>query len=283
MFKRKRKQVARRCWYSSAVDLPGTTARQVWHIAGLETLPVRVTRYSAPWFVECEDPRAEPKTGAAYEIGEVTGGSRLTMHFWRDLPEIWVDDAWVFEDIHRFLDSVRVAAGIELGASLPRDPRRPKTGPGVARRYVDREQVSERVFLPAVTPQRVWDLIRPAEAALYDPDVVEAYVEAGTGPGVGEIQVCVSQRKGIRTVSRCRVVHEEPPFLALTEIIDDDEEWSIGLSYRLCAQDDGTWLQLTGSRDHEPDVRVIEFLANHRDFAAEFGGWIRRMLAAEQT
>ena len=275
---RSRKAVIRRCWDSSAVDLPGITAAQVWDIVAPATRQLRVTRFEPPYVAEGFAARQDPANGAVFEISTPLGGSRLTTHIWRDLPEVWVDDAWVVDKMQDFLDRVRAGFGVRPDARLPPDLLPVKAGPGVSIGPVDRQRVSDHALLPGVTPQHVWDLIRPAEAALYDPAVLEAYVEPGTGPGVGEVQVSVTERDGVRTVTRNRVLHEEPPFLAITEVLD--QEWPHGLTYRLSEQDGGTCLRLTGVRDHEPDRYVPDFLVDHRAFVSRFSAWILTLLQA---
>jgi hypothetical protein len=275
---RSRKPVVRRCWDSSAVDLPGIPAAQVWDLVAPATRPLRVTRCEPPYVAEGFASRQDPANGAVFEISTPLGGSRLTTHIWRDLPEVWADDAWVVDKMQDFLDRVRAGFGVRADARLPPDLLPVKAGPGVSTGPVDRQRVSDRALLSGVTPQQVWDLIRPVEAAFYDPAVLETYVEPGTGPGVGEIQVCVAERGGVRTVTRNRVVHEDPPFLALTEVVD--QEWPSGLTYRLSAQDGGTLLQMTGVRDHEPDRYVPDFLVDHRAFVSRFSQWINTTLQA---
>ena len=278
MFGRSRKSVTRRCWYSSAVDLAGIPAAQVWDLVAPATRQLRVTRDEPPYVAEGFASRQDPANGAVFEISTPLGGSRLTTHIWRDLPEVWADDAWVVDKMQDFLDRVRAGLGVRADVRLPADLLPAKAGPGLSPGPVDRQRVSDRALLPGVTPQQVWDLIRPVGAAFYDPAVLEAYVVPGTGPGVGEIQVCVAERGGVRSVTRNRVRHEEPPFLALTEVLD--QEWPCGLSYRLWAQDGATWLQLTGSRDHEPDVYLPDLLVDHRAFVSRFSEWINTTLQA---
>lgn len=277
MFGRKRTAQARRCWYSGAVDLPGITAEQVWELVTPAVRPLRVTRLDRPYVAEGFAHRADPANGAVFDVGAPMGGARLTTHVWRDLPEGWADDAWVLDSMQDFLDRVRVDLGVEDGQRLPRDlvPRR--TGPGLSPGPVDRQRVADRTVLPGVTPHQVWDLIRPAEAALYNPVVVEAYVEPGTGPGVGEVQVFVSESHGERWTSRHRVVHEDPPFAAIMDKLGDELPSSI--AFHLEAHEVGTRIQVTHGVEHSPDRYVPDHLIDHREFTSGFFGWIRTALA----
>lgn len=277
MFGRKRQPEARRCWYSSAVDLPGITAEQVWELVTPAVRPLRVTRFERPYVAEGFAHRADPANGAVFDIGTPAGGSRLTTHVWRDLPEVWADDTWVLDSMEDFLDRVRETLGVVADTRLPRDLLPTRAGPGFSPGPVDRQRASDHTLLPGVTPQQVWDLIRPAEAALHDPAVVEAYVEPGTGPGVGEVQVYVSVRDGARRVTRLRILQEDPPFLALTEAVGD--EHPNGLSFRLGERDGGTMLQVMHGVDHPPDAYVPDHLIEHREFTSGFFGWIRTVLA----
>ena len=67
-------------------------------------------------------------------------------------------------------------------------------------------------------------MIRPAEAGTYDPEIARAYVEPGTGPGVGEVQVFV-HHDGREL--RNRVVAEEAPFLARTQSLGSGPDFVI--------------------------------------------------------
>ena len=196
MFGRKATQVRRRCWYSCAVDLPGITAEQVWELVTPAVRPLRITRSERPYVAEGFAHRADPANGSVFDISTPPGGARLTTHVWRDLPELWADDTWVLDSMQDFLDRVRETLGVDPDARLRQDLLPTGTGPGLSPGPVDRQRASDHTLLSQVTPQQVWDLIRPAEAAMYDPTVVEAYAEPGTGPGVGEIQVFVSERDG---------------------------------------------------------------------------------------
>ena len=272
MFGLKRKPVERRCWYSSAVDLPGIAAEQVWELVTPAVRPLRITRLERPYVAEGFARQADPANGAVFDISTPRGGSRLTTHMWRDLPELCTDDTWVLDSMQDFLDRVRETLGVPAGARLPRDLVPTRAGPGLSNGPVDRQRASDHTLIPGVTPQQVWDLIRPAEAALYDPAVVEAYVEPGTGPGVGEIQVCVYELPEGRRVRRSRILHEDPPFVALTESVGD--EHPNGLSFRLEARGGETLLQVMHGVDHPPDRYVPDHVVDHREFTSGFFRWI---------
>lgn len=276
MFGRKRTPQVRRCWYSSAVDLPGITADQVWELVTPVVRQLRITHTERPYVAEGFEHRAESPNGVVFDISTPMGGTRLTSHVWRDLPEVWADDTWVIDSMQDFLDRVRETLGVPADARLPRDLVPTRAGPGLSEGPVNLHRASDHTLLPGVTHQQVWDLIRPAEAALYDPSVVEAYAEPGTGPGVGEIQVFVYEQDGARRVSRSRILHEDPPHLALTEILGDDVPH--GMTFRLQARDDATMLQVTHGVDLLNEY-VPDHVLDHRDFTASFFGWIRTALA----
>lgn len=277
MFGRKRTLQASRCWYSCAVDLPGITAEQVWELVTPAIRPLRITRLERPYLAEGFARRADPANGSVFDISTPPGGARLTTHVWRDLPEVWADDTWVLDSMQDFLDRVRETLSVAPDARLPRDLLPTRAGPGLGAGPVDRQQASDRTLVPGVTPQQVWDLIRPAEAALQDPTVVEAYAEPGTGPGVGEIQVFVYEVDGDRRVARSRILHEDPPFLALTEVLGD--ELPHGMAFRLEARRGGTLLQVTHGVDHPPGEYVPDHVIDHREFTSGFFGWVRTALA----
>jgi hypothetical protein len=74
--------------------------------------------------------------------------------------------------------------------------------------------------IPGCTAEDVWELIRPAEAALVLVEgCVKAYTEPGTGPGVGEVQHFVLERDGDETTTRIRITELEPPFRVVYEIL----------------------------------------------------------------
>lgn len=86
--------------------------------------------------------------------------------------------------------------------------------------HARRAEASASVVIEGVGPEQVWEVIRPAEAALLSEGTVEAYVEHGTGPGVGEVQVSVNLVHGHRVARRSRVVAETPPYSAETVSLD---------------------------------------------------------------
>lgn len=94
--------------------------------------------------------------------------------------------------------------------------------------------------------QQVWDFIKPAEnSVLVDADVVRAFRAPGR-EGEGEIQVFISVRDGVETVSALEVVHEIPQELAITRSIGDSDAAARGRDF-LRDGDDGTTVLEHGS------------------------------------
>ncbi|MEJ1192262.1 SRPBCC family protein [Pseudarthrobacter sp. CCNWLW207] len=91
--------------------------------------------------------------------------------------------------------------------------------------------------------QQVWDFIKPAEnSVLVDPDVVRAFRAPGR-EGEGEIQVFISVRDGVETVSAIEVVHEIPQELAITRSIGDTDTAARGRDFLRDGEDGTTVLE----------------------------------------
>lgn len=91
--------------------------------------------------------------------------------------------------------------------------------------------------------QQVWDFIKPAEnSVLIDPDVVCAFRSPGR-EGEGEIQVFISVRDGVETVSALEVVHEIPQELAITRSIGDTDTAARGRDFLRDGEDGTTVLE----------------------------------------
>lgn len=92
------------------------------------------------------------------------------------------------------------------------------------------------------TRQQVWDFIKPAEnAVLFDPDIVRGFSAPGPS-GVGQIQVFLSVREGVESVSAVELIEEIPLELAITRQIGSQDPSAKGRDF-LRETDIGTILE----------------------------------------
>lgn len=85
--------------------------------------------------------------------------------------------------------------------------------------FVRRRVTVSRVRIEA-SPERVWEVIRPAETGpLLDPRCVEAWSEAPAGPRGPEVQVHVIADQGARIRVRTVILEERPGVFARTELV----------------------------------------------------------------
>lgn len=139
-----------------------------------------------------------------------------------------------------------------------------------------RLQITESIRISGVTPDEVWQLIRPAEAALFHPCCVEAYSEPGTGPGVGEIQRFTYQLDDdVREVVRSRVVAERAPYLAETEVLNSDPR--SGSIFRLKRRRSATTLTHTVWIRARLGTYTVPVAAHH-EYSAQFLAWVKESL-----
>ncbi len=295
-----------RQWFSLSLEIPGVPLRQVWeliqpaehapslnpdvvdartegpegvgqvqlfvHAHGDERFESRVeiTHHDPPWVTECRDLDTPFPSGTRCELRDLPIGTLLSMHVWAEPPygAPPPDRAAVLASMESYLVAVRrqLAAPPPQGFSAPRPVPPPN-----ARQYSRAHH-----FFPGVTPERLWATIRPAEAALFDPNTIEAYTEPGTGPGIGEIQVCVRKRRRKRDTQRVLIVDEHPPFFATTRNLT--QEW-MGTTYRVVEVDGGTRLHVDLWMELPPGYAAPEADREHAQFTSNWFAWLERTLA----
>ena len=247
------------------------------------TRRVRVTEVDPPFVAECVDLDGDLPGGTRYEIEPLAGGgSRLTLQAWRGLSAAGADVA-TMADLEEYLQRVRFLLAPSPDGTTPPCLPVEATGRAAAPTRSDgglapgwfgpAEQASRSVLLRGVTPQQVWDVIRPAEAGTYDPEVIRAYVERGTGPGVGEVQVFVHHDG--REV-RNRVVAEQAPFLVRTQNLGSGPD--LVITYELEQRRRGTRFTMTASVRPPAGSVVVDLGRQHRRHTEAFFGWVRAEL-----
>jgi hypothetical protein len=91
--------------------------------------------------------------------------------------------------------------------------------------------------------QDVWEFIKPPEnSVLLDPQVIRGF-RAPSLEGAPELQVFISMRDGVETVSAIEVLQEVPGELAITRTLGDPDPAKRGRDFLADADGGGTLLE----------------------------------------